>query len=436
MFSVLSLTLRHRAPPLLFHRLYRPPQAPAALRRFGVWAAGLTLAASASATAQDAAWRGPLLDDLRQVAALEAEAHGLQLGVHVRDLQTGAAANWGGKRSWYLASMVKVPIAVAVMQAVDDGLVTLDTSLTVRADDYVDGAGRTNSASVGTPLSVRFLLEQMIVHSDNTASDMLIELVGLETVNALVQREVPSGIERITRLSEVRRQVYGRLTPDASHLSGPSLLRIHRERGDTARLQRVAQITGVPVAQFKQRSLARAWQDYYAGGLNSGRLDAYGDLLEKLVKGELLSSRSTAYLRNLMERVATGANRLKAGLPSGMRLAHKTGTQRERTCDGGVVRVPASGGARAAPSEHDRQVLIVACVSGPGSRAQAERAIAQTAAAVCRAGLLAASGVAHASACLAPPVKPTTSAASPHALGAATSSPAASASAADTHNTE
>ena len=420
---MLSLSLRRRAPPAISAPRSRPQRPPFTTRRLAAWAAGLTL--TASATAQDAPWRAPLLDDLRQVAALEAEAHGLQLGVHVRDLQTGASANRGGKRSWYLASMVKVPIAIAVMQAVDEGVVTLDTSLTVRADDYVDGAGRTNSASVGTPLSVRFLLEQMIVHSDNTASDMLIELVGLETVNARVQREVPGGLERITRLSEVRRQVYGRLTPDASHLSGLSLLRIHRERGDAARMQRVAQITGVPVAQFKQRSLARAWQDYYAGGLNSGRLDAYGDLLEKLMKGELLSTHSTAYLRSVMERVVTGPNRLKAGLPAGVRLAHKTGTQRERTCDGGVVRVPAGGSARAAPSEQDRQVLIVACVSGPSSRAQAERAIAQSAAAVCRAGLLAASGVPHAAACLPSPIPPT-SATRPVAAGA---SPGAASSA-------
>ncbi|WP_225785300.1 serine hydrolase [Xenophilus sp. Marseille-Q4582] len=386
--------LRPAASALVSRLLAAGPAAAARRRSLG-WLLGLALGAGAGA--QDAPWRAPLLADLKQVSALEAEAHGLQLGVHVRDLGSGASANWGGKRSWYLASLVKVPIAIAVLQAVDDQRITLDTTLAVRADDYVDGAGRTNHAGVGTPLSVRFLLEQMIIHSDNTASDMLIGLVGLDAVNALVQRQVPQGIARITRLAEVRRQVYGRLTPEAGHLAGAALLRIHRERGDAARLQRVAQITGVPVARFRQRSLEQAWQDYYAGGLNSGRLDAYGDLLVQLVEGRLLSARSTTYLRGLMERVATGPNRLRAGLPRGVRLAHKTGTQRERTCDGGVARVPTTGTSPA------REVLIVACVSGPGPRAQAERAIAQAAAAVCRAGLLA-HGDPHAPACLAPPM--------------------------------
>ncbi|MDA7417028.1 serine hydrolase [Xenophilus arseniciresistens] len=381
------------------------------------------LAWAAGSAAQDAPWRAPLLEDLRRVARIEAEAHGLALGVHVRDLQSGAAVNWGGKRRWYLASMVKVPIAIAVLQAVDEGRVTLDTPLTVRADDYVDGAGRTNRTPVGKALSVRFLLEQMIIHSDNTASDMLIGLAGLSAVNALVQRQVGDGLEPITTLGEVRRQVYGRLTPQAEHLSGASLLSIHRERGDDARLQRVAQITGVPTPQFRQRSLAKAWQDYYAEGLNSGRLDAYGDLLAQLNRGELLSARSTAHLRALMERVVTGPRRLRAGLPADVRLAHKTGTQRERTCDGGVARLPAAGRG-AAPA---REVLIVACVAGAAPRAQAERAIAQSAAAVCRAGLLH-HGAPHASDCLSPPQSASARAAPARdADAAAASGPAAGA---------
>lgn len=383
-------------------QLHLPRSPVFSLRRVSAWALGLSLAAGSAA--QDAPWRAPLLDDLRRVSRVEAEAHGLELGVHVRDLQSGAAANWGGKRRWYLASMVKVPIAIAVLQAVDEGRVSLDTRLTVRADDYVDGAGRTNYAPVGKALSVRYLLEQMIIHSDNTASDMLIGLVGLAAVNALVQRQVPEGIEPITTLGEVRRQVYGRLTPKAEHLSGPSLLSIHRERGDAARTQRVAQITGVPSTQFNQRSLAKAWQAYYAEGLNSGRLDAYGDLLAQLTRGELLSARSTAHLRTLMERVVTGPRRLRAGLPPDVRLAHKTGTQRERTCDGGVVRVPAAVRGASSGATPAREVLIVACVAGAAPRAQAERAIAQSAAAVCRAGLLH-SGAPHASDCLSPPTQ-------------------------------
>ena len=82
-------------------------------------------------------------------------------------------------------------VTLAVLQAVERGDFTLDTPLRVRASDYVDGAGQTNSKPVGRALSVRYLLEQMLIYSDNTASDMLIGLVGIRAVNALVQQLVP-----------------------------------------------------------------------------------------------------------------------------------------------------------------------------------------------------------------------------------------------------
>ena len=84
--------------------------------------------------------------------------------------------------------MVKVPVALAVMHAVDRGEVSLDTRVTLRAADFVDGAGTTNSMAPGTALSVRHLLEQMIIYSDNTASDMLIELA-VETPVNLTSRQ-------------------------------------------------------------------------------------------------------------------------------------------------------------------------------------------------------------------------------------------------------
>ncbi len=87
--------------------------------------------------------------------------------------------------------MVKVPVAIAVLRGVERGDFTLDTPVTLRASDYVDGAGSTNRKPVGAAVRIRALLEQMIIHSDNTASDMLIDLVGIAEVNAVVESLVP-----------------------------------------------------------------------------------------------------------------------------------------------------------------------------------------------------------------------------------------------------
>jgi beta-lactamase class A len=53
---------------------------------------------------------------------------------------------------------------------------------------------------------------------------------------------------------------------------------------------------------------------------------AMAKLLQKLLKGQLFSPKSTRYLLGVMERTATGPDRLQAGVPKGWTLGHKTGT--------------------------------------------------------------------------------------------------------------
>ncbi len=322
-----------------------------------------------------AAWVAAMQADLARIEV----RGGPRIGFHVRDLESGAVAAHRADEPWYLASMVKVPVAIAVLRAIERQQISLDTSVTLRAADYVDGAGSTNRHRVGTGLSVRALLAQMIIYSDNTASDMLIGLVGLPEVNAVFEDVAPGAFGRITLLAEVRRATYGRLVPAGGQLSGQDLISLRQPRSDDERLQVLARIVQVPVEQFSV-SLDEAYTAYYASGLNSGRLDAYGALLAQLIEGRLLSAWGTAHLLGLMERVATGPQRLKAALPPALRWAHKTGTQRARTCDAGIVRAP-RGAA-------ERRVVVVACTQGERSLARSEHALRQVGAALCRSGLL------------------------------------------------
>lgn len=343
-------------------------------------AAALTIAPgrarAGQAPAPQPAWAGLLQAELASLAA----RHTAGVGVYVHDLETGVSVSHRADELWYLASTVKVPVALAVLRAVERGDFTLETTLRVRASDYVDGAGATNARAVGTPLSVRYLLEQMIVHSDNTASDMLIGLVGLQAVNVLVEQLVPSGLQRITTLADVRRQAYGQLTPQAAHLSGIDFLVLRQQRSDAERLHTLGRLLRVPTASFQVASVGDAFEAYYASGLNSGRLDAYAGLLQQLVEGQVLDAAHTAYLLRVMERVQTGTQRIKAGLPATARFAHKTGTQRARTCDSGLISVPRPG--------RDKRVIVVACTRGELLTARSDRALRDVGAAICRSGLL------------------------------------------------
>ncbi|KQP13715.1 serine hydrolase [Pseudorhodoferax sp. Leaf267] len=353
-------------------------------------ACALGVSSAWSASGDSLARLGP------ELARIDAEG-GPRIGVYVRDLATGASASHHASEHWYLASTVKVPIAIAVLRGIARGDYDLETPITLRATDYVDGAGRTNSQPVGTGLSIRFLMEQMIIHSDNTASDMLIGLVGLPQVNAVVQAIAPDAFGPITTLAEVRRATYGHLVPGAQRLAGRDLLVLRQQRTDDERLQYLARVVRVPVAQFQLPTLEQAYTAYYASGLNAGRLDAYGELLAQLVDGKLLAPEQTRYLMGLMERVATGTQRIQAGLPPGARFAHKTGTQRARFCDAGIVRT--------ATGSYERGVLVVACTQGDLSLVRAERALRQVGTALCRSGLLT-QGVPDAPACpVVPPAR-------------------------------
>jgi beta-lactamase class A len=332
-------------------------------------------------------WALQLESDLEAIPL----GRGVELGVHVHDLSSGAIVSRRASERWYLASMVKLPVAIAVLRGVETGLFTLDTPLRLRADDRVDGAGHTNAQPLAAPLTIRFLLEEMMAYSDNTASDMLISLVGLESVNAVVGSLVPGEFGPITTLAEVRRQVYGQLTTQAGRLRGDDLLRLRAQPSDGARLELLSHLLGVPRSQFRLPTLESAYTAYYRIGLNSAPLEAYGRLLAAVVQGLALGPEQTAWLLALMERTRTGSQRIKAGLPAEAHFAHKTGTQRKRTCDAGIV--------RAALAPHAAGVVVVACVRGEASLPRAEAALREVGRALCRSGLPAARSTHHAFTC-------------------------------------
>ncbi|RYF30223.1 MAG: serine hydrolase [Comamonadaceae bacterium] len=380
---------QHASPPPRHWRQLRSLAAALALGTVGA-------AASATSAEDGRNWSARLQTELTRL-----DGNGRPtVGVYVRDLDTGESTSYRAGQRWYIASMVKVPVAIAVLRGIERNQFTLDTNVTLRASDYVDGAGPTSRYAVGTPLTVRFLLEQMMVLSDNTATDMLIDLVGLAEVNAVTQALVPEGFSHITTLGDVRRMIYGQLTPAAARLSGPELLALRQLRTDEERLQLLSRLTDTPVRRFKLASLDAAYAAYYAEGVNSAQLGAYGELLAKVVDGQALTPRWTAYLLALMERVQTGTRRVKAGLPAGLRFAHKTGTQRYRICDAGLVRTaspaPVAGGL---PDAHQRRVLVVACARGDVPFERSEAALMQVGAALCRSGLFNTSGVTDAITC-------------------------------------
>jgi len=132
-------------------------------------------------------------------------------------------------------------------------------------------------------------------------------------------------------------------------------------------------------SDLRVRTLDGSYSAYYSKRLNSAKLTAYARLLEDLVEGRVLGPERTKYLLNTLAKVETGQNRVKAGLPAGFIFAHKTGTQRGRICDFGII------WNRRNPSI--QRVVVAACTRDFSSKRRAENALRRIGEAVSQSGL-------------------------------------------------
>lgn len=96
---------------------------------------------------------------------------------------------WQGDESFPPASIIKVPILITCLRLVAHGEIALNTRVTLQEEHQVLGAGILRDCDAGLHLTVHDLLTLMIVLSDNTATNMVIDLVGgPDTVNDDLQR--------------------------------------------------------------------------------------------------------------------------------------------------------------------------------------------------------------------------------------------------------
>src|SRR5687767_8773119 len=163
---------------------------------------GLTLAAPPSMSAQGQPAARAASTDPR-LARLEAELKRLaaiaggKVGVAAVHLETGREVILNRGEPFPMASTFKVPVAVQLLSRVDSGKVRLDSMITVRQSDLHPGSGTMTRLldDPGVTLSVRNLLELMLLISDNSATDLVLRAAGGSApVNARLAALGVSGI--------------------------------------------------------------------------------------------------------------------------------------------------------------------------------------------------------------------------------------------------
>ncbi len=175
------------------------------------------------------------------------------------------------------ASLAKLPIAVELMRRADLGQFDLAERLETSAEPRVGGSGVLDNLDPGTQLTLADLCLLMLAVSDNTAANFLLDLVGMGEVN-----------ETMARLG------------------------------------------------FTQTRLARRFMDWEARAARRENLTSAGDCarLLALVRGGALPGADRIRAMLAAQQVADD---IRAWLPAGAALAHKTGELPDVFADAGIL---------------------------------------------------------------------------------------------------
>ena len=118
------------------------------------------------------AQQNPLRDRLRQ----RIPGAPITVSLYAKNLKTGATVGIGENDPVRTASTIKLPIMLSVFDAVARGKADFSEMLTVTKEDKVSGSGVIGTEiSDGVKLPMRDVVNLMMVLSDNSATNMLIE---------------------------------------------------------------------------------------------------------------------------------------------------------------------------------------------------------------------------------------------------------------------
>ena len=149
-------------------------------------------------------------------ALLDAELPSIpaQAGIWVKHLTTGEEGGVNADQIFNSASVIKIPVAAQALEMVDAGTLRLGDRTTLRAEDVRGGSGVFRHHDPGLQPTLRDILLQMIITSDNTATDLMIAKVGgVASVNAwIAQAGYADGMKLIQTTGDLFKK-YDGLTP-------------------------------------------------------------------------------------------------------------------------------------------------------------------------------------------------------------------------------
>lgn len=147
------------------------------IRRIAVFAAMAALIAAPAAAQTPLSALRPDLEAL-------ASAHNGTVGIAIIDLASGDSLSIRGDEPFPTASLIKVPVLVELFHRIERDVLSLDDPMVMLEADKKPGSGVLQFLSAPHQLTIGDAAFLMIAHSDNTASNLLIDKTGIRAVGA------------------------------------------------------------------------------------------------------------------------------------------------------------------------------------------------------------------------------------------------------------
>ncbi|MEI7498448.1 MAG: serine hydrolase [Candidatus Falkowbacteria bacterium] len=109
-----------------------------------------------------------------------------RISIYFEFLNTGANIAVNKDAEFYPASLMKIPIAMAVMKKIERGQWSIENELVLLPEDKDPRFGNLYKQSANTKISIEDLLEEMLVNSDNTARAIFMRNLALSDIGEVL----------------------------------------------------------------------------------------------------------------------------------------------------------------------------------------------------------------------------------------------------------
>jgi beta-lactamase class A len=244
------------------------------------------------------------------------------VGMAARHFVTGEQMRHRADEVFFTASTFKVPVLVELYRQVDQGIVDPDRRIELTDRLRAPGGGVVKELANGLNLTVHDLSLLMIIISDNTATDLLYDLVGRDRLNQTMQELGLAKTRLPMSCRELLYSMYGVETDDIAE--GTRLVAEGLAKGEV-----VADSDGMS----EERSDVSTPSEMVR-------------LMDLIHGGGVLSAASREAVLDILGRQQLNTI-IPYYLPRGTKTAHKTGGVTGVRCDVGIVYAPSGAYALA-----------------------------------------------------------------------------------------